>query len=371
MKVLFLNWRDIKNPQAGGAEVVTHELAKALVERGDQVDFFAASFPGAPARQKIDGINIYRGGNRYNIPWHAYRFYRRSKSYDLVIDECNTNQFFTPFYISRDHRLFLIHQLTRRIWFYQLPFPLSLIGYLFEPLFIWFHRHSLTVTISQSTKNDLIRFGLSPQRIFIIPMGLDTKPLEKLPPLDTKSDFLHLIYVGRLVRYKRVHEAIKAVALLKKIDPRVRLDIVGSAQQGYIDYLHQLVDDLGVSAQVKFWGRIPKEQRNDFMTKAHFILVTSVLEGWGLIVTEANAFGTPACVYDVGGLRDSVKNNETGLVVEDNNARKLAQAIWSTWKNLEKYQRLRQAGWKWSRTLTFDKMKQSFLNIIDRNFNFK
>lgn len=368
MRILFLNWRDIKNPQAGGAEVVTHELAKALAERGDRVDFFAASFPGAPGHEKIDGIDIYRGGSRYTVPGHAYRFYKNNKPFDLVIDECNTNQFFTSLYVSRKQRLFLIHQLTRQIWFYQLFFPLSLIGYFLEPLFIWLHRRSLTVTISQSTKNDLIRFGLSPQRIFIIPMGLDTAPATELPALSEKSNFLHLIYVGRLVKYKRVHEAIQATAFLKKYDPRVRLDIIGSAQRGYIDYLHQLVKDLGVSEQVHFLGRIPKDQRNRYMTRASFIIVTSVLEGWGLIVTEANAFGTPACVYDVGGLKDSVKNDRTGLVVENRNARQLAQTIWTTWKNEEKYQRLRQAGWEWSRTLTFENMRQAFLKIIDRHY---
>ncbi len=368
MRILFLNWRDIKNPQAGGAEVVTHELAKALAERGDRVDFFAASFPGAPGHEKIDGIDIYRGGSRYTVPGHAYRFYKNNKPFDLVIDQCNTNQFFTFFYVPKKQRLFFIHQLTRQIWFYQLAFPLNLIGYLFEPIFIFLHRKSLTITVSRSTKQGLIDMGLNPKNVFIIPEGLDSQPLNDLPPLSDKNPNLSLIYVGRLVRYKRVHEAIKVMALLKSRYPKIHLDIVGNGEKKYLAELKKLVSNLGLQENIKFLGRVSREQRNGLMARAWFILVTSVLEGWGLIVTEANAFGTPAGVYNVGGLRDSVIKDQTGLIVENKRPDLLAEAIWSTWQSHEKYSRLRQAGWEWSRTLTFENMRQAFLKIIDRHY---
>ena len=368
MKVLFLNWRDIKNPQAGVAEVVTHELAKALVERGDQVDFFAASFPGALDHERIDGISVFRGGGRYLVPWHAYKFYQRSKPYDLVIDECNTNQFFTFLYIPRRKRLFFIHQLTRLIWFYQLVFPLSLIGYLLEPILIFSHRKSLAVTVSKSTMSGLIKFGMKKENIHIIPEGLDSKPLEYLPPLSQKKGTLSLVYVGRLVKYKRVHEAIRAVEVLKKKYPQIKLDIIGNGQAGYVDYLKNLVSEFHLEKNVNFLGRLSRERRNTLMSQAWCILVTSVLEGWGLIVTEANAVGTPACVYDVGGLRDSVKHNQTGLVVPDQRPELLASAVWSLWRNPGKYQQLRQSAWQWSKVMTFAKMRQAFLHIIDKNY---
>ena len=47
MRVLFLSWRDPRNPRAGGAELYTHEVARRLVARGDSVEWFVASFPGA------------------------------------------------------------------------------------------------------------------------------------------------------------------------------------------------------------------------------------------------------------------------------------------------------------------------------------
>jgi glycosyltransferase involved in cell wall biosynthesis len=366
MKVLFLNWRDIKNPQAGGAELVTHELAKALRKKGDDVVFFAADFPGAKKQEIIDGIKVYRGGSKFTVPWYAYRFYKRNQPFDLVIDECNTNQFFTWFYVPRNKRIFLIHQPTRSIWFYQLIFPLSLIGYLLEPLFLWFHRRSKTVTISNSTKDYLKKYGF--KEISIIPMGLDFEPLGDLPDIrKSKSTDLNLIYVGRLVQYKRVHDIIKSLEYVCKKFPKAKLDIIGNGHKEYTNHLHKLTERLGLQNNINFRGRVSLQKRNQLMSRAHIILVTSVLEGWGLIVSEANALGTPACVYNVGGLRDSVQNRQTGLVTKENSPQDLAESVIAMYKDKSFYARMRHNAWKFSQTLTFDQMNKDFIRIISNS----
>ncbi|MCZ7398011.1 MAG: hypothetical protein O8C59_05870 [Candidatus Methanoperedens sp.] len=50
MNILIYNWRDIKNPDAWGAEVFTHEIAKEVVEKGNEVTLFASAFEGAGGR---------------------------------------------------------------------------------------------------------------------------------------------------------------------------------------------------------------------------------------------------------------------------------------------------------------------------------
>src|SRR5204863_3055881 len=59
-------------------------------------------------------------------------------------------------------------------------------------------------------------------------------------------------------------------------------------------------------AGVEFVGRVSQDRKYELMARAHAIVATSVREGWGLIVSEAAALGTPAITYDVAGLRDSV-----------------------------------------------------------------
>src|SRR5437879_8219840 len=89
------------------------------------------------------------------------------------------------------------------------------------------------------------------------------------------------------------------------------------------------------------------------MTEAHVLLMTSVREGWGLVVTEANARGTPAVVYDVPGLRDSVRNEQTGLVVPPR-PKSLSDAMVRVTSDPGLYDRLAAEGQRWSVTFSFD-----------------
>jgi glycosyltransferase involved in cell wall biosynthesis len=89
------------------------------------------------------------------------------------------------------------------------------------------------------------------------------------------------------------------------------LTVVGSGEvQGD---LKQLVNELGLEAQVVFTGSLAEPEKNAQLMQAHVLLHTSVREGWGLNVIEANALGTPAVVYPVAGLVDSTVHGETGL----------------------------------------------------------
>src|SRR3990167_1095837 len=137
MKILLLNWRDIKNPKAGGAELVTHKILEYLVQQGHQTTLFTASFPGALDYEVINGVFVERAGNRWTVHLHAFlRYWSKYKGkFDLVIDEINTIPFFTPLYI-KEKKLCYINQLAREVWFYESKFPLSWIGYFLEPIYL-------------------------------------------------------------------------------------------------------------------------------------------------------------------------------------------------------------------------------------------
>src|SRR5207253_5343417 len=89
------------------------------------------------------------------------------------------------------------------------------------------------------------------------------------------------------------------------------------------------------------------------MAEAHVLLMTSVREGWGLVVTEANACGTPAIVYDVPGLRDAVKNESTGLVVSPR-PKSLCEAMIRLTREPELYWRLVREARIWGSSFSFD-----------------
>jgi glycosyltransferase involved in cell wall biosynthesis len=78
-------------------------------------------------------------------------------------------------------------------------------------------------------------------------------------------------------------------------------------------------DELRMSAPegVQFLGRISESEKIERIARAHVLILTSVREGWGLVVTEAAAVGTPVIAYDVAGLRDSVQASNGVLSAPD------------------------------------------------------
>src|SRR5215210_9011228 len=97
MRILWFNWRDIRNPEAGGAEVFTHEVMKRLVKRGYEMTLFTSRFKACQVNENIDGIDIIREGNKYTVYKEAKNYLKTYEHhYDLILDEINTRPFLTP-----------------------------------------------------------------------------------------------------------------------------------------------------------------------------------------------------------------------------------------------------------------------------------
>jgi len=181
MNILWFNWRDIKNPEAGGAEIYTHEIAKRLAEKGYSITLFTAKFRGCKKEETIDGVRVIRDGGKYTVYQKAKEFYRKDGSkFDIVVDEINTRPFLTPKFVDNDKIVALIHQLAREFWFYETPLPINLIGYyILEKRWLKNYVNIPTITVSNSTKEDLENLGF--KKIFIVHNGLNVKPVDKIP----------------------------------------------------------------------------------------------------------------------------------------------------------------------------------------------
>ncbi len=365
-RILILNWRDIAHPQAGGAEKVTHEIARRWVQWGHSVTQFSASFPHARPQDVIDGVRVVRRGHQQTVHWKAYRYYRdRPRGcYDVVVDEVNTVPFFAPLY-AREPVIMFSHQLAHEIWRYEAPFPLSAVGYLAEPLYLQAYRRTPIMTVSQSTKDGLRRLGL-PGPYRIIPEAVDTKAPPSLPALETKEPQLTLAFVGRVVPSKRVDHIITALQLVHRAGIYdARLWIMGTCDEPYRREIDRHIADAGLGAYVTMFGRVDEATKERLLARAHLLVMTSVREGWGLAVTEANTLGTPAVVYNVPGLRDSTRHGETGLVCTHNTPAALAQAILALQHNAALYGRLRERAWTAARRLTWDETATAAWNAVE------
>ena len=357
MKILIFNWRDTKNPQAGGAEVFTHEIAKRCVSASNEVTLFTSEFPGCMKEEVIDGVRVLRAGSKYSVYWKARVYYKKcfKGKFDFTVDEINTRPFLTPKFVDgREKKIALIHQLAREFWFYETPFPISCIGYyLLEPRWLRNYIKVPTITVSDSTKRDLLDLGF--EKIFIVPDAINYRPLDKLPEKEKEPT---LLFVGRFKKVKLPNHAIEAFKIAKTEIPNLRLWMVGDG------YLRPRLERK-TSNGVEFFGHVPEKRKQELMRRAHILVVPAVREGWGIVVIEANAMGTPAIGYDVPGLRDSIKNGKTGFLLRQQNSEGLADAVIKILKNNELRKTLGKGALEWSRKFSWDRSAKEFLKIIE------
>lgn len=355
MRILWFNWRDIKNPEAGGAEVFTHEVSKRLIDKGHNITLFTSQFPNSLKAEEIDDVKIIRNGGKYRVYYKARDHYNDYKNnYDIVIDEINTRPFLTPKFVKEKRIFALFHQLAADFWFYETRFPINYIGYYYlEKKWLSYYRNITTLTVSNSSRADLLALGF--KKVFMVPQGLSANPLSELKQ---KEPDPVIVYLGRLKKAKLPHHAIHAFSMIKSEIPNAKMWVIGDG------YMRMKLERDSGNNDVTFFGAIRDDLKYNLLSKAHLVLVPSIREGWGLVVTESNAMGTPVIAYNVPGLRDSVKDGNTGLLVKENSPRGLADSAIHLLKNKCLMNKFSLRALEFSRQFSWDKTAEVFNEII-------
>jgi len=298
-----MNRRDIRNPQGGGAEVYTHEVAKGLAAGGYDVTVFATRFKGSAESETIDGVRYVRGGNEFTVHFKGFLYaLRRKRELDLIIDEYNGLGFF-GFLLPRS--MILIHQLYREFWFRGLG-AAGVIPYIIEPLLLRLYRKMPAVTVSESTRQDLKHLGFRDVRIVMNALSNDT--LDAVPAKEEKPT---LMFLGRFAPTKNPAGALEIFRMVRQELPEARLWMVGSGPQE-----DELREKAGVDDGITFHGWVDEGRKFVLLSRAHLVLAPGVREGFGINVIEAASQGTPTVGYDVHGLRDSILDGDTGLLAD-------------------------------------------------------
>lgn len=340
---------------------MTWEILKAAVSSGHQVTLFTSRYVlNIPDHETIDGVEVYRAGGRFGVYfWAVYYYFKLFRGkFDVVIDQVNTVPFFTPLYVA-GKKVAFFPQLARELWFYETRFPISILGYLLEPVFLFFYSNTQTITISLSSRKDLNKYGI--RKVVVVPVVGEIKPLAELHEPMAE---LNVGFVGRLVTGKRALDALEAFAIIKRKVEGAKLFLVGRGTKQYLQLVEDRIHTLELTSCVTILPNASDEDRNLVVGNLYVLLVTSVKEGWGLVVTEANSFGVPAVVYDVDGLRDSVKNGVTGLVCQENTPDELAKKVLNLYQDRELYSCLRHNAWNDSKNFTLNKTVGQFISAV-------
>jgi glycosyltransferase involved in cell wall biosynthesis len=364
MRILIINWQDITNPLAGGAEVHLHNIFSRIARRGHDVTLLCSSYPGAQPEQMLDGMRIFRRGGRQLFNFHvpvAYCARLRREQYDVVIDDMNKIPFFTLLFV-REPLVGIVHHLFGTSIFAETNPLAGAYVYLMERLALACYKRSRTpfFVVSPSTEEEMRARGFAADNLIVVHNCVDHE-VHHPDPLRRSATPL-IGYFGRLKKYKGVDQFISAVASVIKTHPDLRAVIVGDGDDR--PRLERLTERLGLGNTLTFTGYVSEQRKVELLQTMWFGVTTSSKEGWGLTVLESNACGTPVIASNVPGLRDAVRDGVTGLLYKHGDVEDLSGKIRALLDDGEQRKRLIAAAIAWAGEFNWDDAASKTLDVL-------
>jgi len=314
VRILLVNWNDRENPHAGGAEVHLHQIFGRLAGSGADIDLLTSGWPGAPSVHELDGMRVRRVGSRYSFALAARPMVRAllaERRHDVVVEDINKVPLYLPGLTDLPFCALVPH-LFGTTAFQEVSWPLAAVVWASERPLARAYRRAAFHVISESTRDDLVRRGVSAKRIAVIYPGVDATWFCPDPAI-ARTARPTFLYLGRLKRYKGVDIALRAVAAARAGGCDVALQVAGQGDDRA--RLEQEARAAGLGEAVRFLGFVSEQEKRRLLREAWAVILPSPKEGWGITNVEAAACGTPALASDSPGLRESVRHAETGFLV--------------------------------------------------------
>ncbi len=352
MRILFVAWRDLENELAGGSEVLIDHLASGLTQRGHDVALLCANPIGEPRAYRVQP----NGGTIDQYLRAPLSYLRHFRDSDLVIDVANGLSFYSPLW-RRGPSLCFVNHIHTHQWNQWFPAPVAAAGRLLERRAMpAAYRHRLFVAVSPSTADGLVELGVDRDRIRIIINGTS---MPERPGVEADEPLF--VGLGRLVPHKRFEIAVQ---VFNELRPEIggRLVIAGKGPE-----LERLRAMAGPGVELP--GKVSEARKEELLGSAWLMVHPASHEGWGLVITEAAAYGTPSLAFRVPGLRDSIVDGMSGLLVDD------LDSLRATWRRIATDEDLRHqlragarrraAACTWDRTI--DRFEEICEEAVERH----
>lgn len=285
----------------------------------------------APRQATIAGIRVSRFAGPLGPHVAAANVLRGPHPPDVVVDDLAHAVPWASQRISTVPTVVFFRHLHARTLSGQVVWPLAAILKLVERNYGRIYPATTFVTESNQSITDLEHIGVPRTRCVKIPPGVDATRFRPGTPSDPPS----VLYFGGLRHYKRPEDAVRAFARTREVAPKAVLTIVGDGP--CLPHVTTEVQELDLASQTRILGRVSVAQLESLLASASVNVHCSLAEGWCLSAMEAAACGVPTVAYDAPGIRESVINNVTGLLVESGSIPALAEAIARVLQEREKW----------------------------------
>jgi glycosyltransferase involved in cell wall biosynthesis len=360
----------------GGADKRLWELARKLAENGEhEVHIYGMKWWQGPDTIVTDNVHLHgvcKVRELYNE--HGVRSITEALVYSLKVlppllkadyDVIDCNQFpYLPCFsgkiasvIKRKPLVITWLEVWDAYWSEYLGTISGSVGRIIERLTM--RLPDGIVAISQKTRGDLIKCKVRPERIDVIPVGIDLERIIKIAPAPRATD---VMFAGRLIHEKRVDLLLNAVAIAKTEVPMISCTIVGDGPER--GALEDLAAKLGLEKNVIFTGFVDQDGLTAYMKSSKVFVLPSEREGFGLVIVEANACRLPviSIKHEMSAVRELVQDGFNGFLIGEISPREIAEAILKIIRDDALRERLAENGFAMSKRYAWSDISK---NIID------
>jgi glycosyltransferase involved in cell wall biosynthesis len=367
------------HPAAGGAEKHLHRIFSKIVEMGHEVVLFTTMFPGAKERDVVDGIQVVRKGGDLTFQLTVAANLKkldREFNFDVVVEDLNKLPVFAHWFV-RKPLLVQMHHLWRKSIYSEAFFPIAFGVWFFERIIPFFYRTQPFVVVSPSTKKELAEIGVDESRISVIYNGsemppaaaqfdkcTDSRESNENADADESAQAPYFIWLSRVHRYKGIWTALEAFEIFSKSHPEVKLFVVGDGP--LLKKLPAWLKTHGLEGKVELTGFVSASRKYELLSSSLALLQTSYKEGWGLTVMEAAQLCKTTIASDVPGLRDSVRDGETGILFPSGNAAACASAMEKVYGDAELRASLGRNAKRYAESFSWERSARETLELLER-----
>lgn len=362
------------HPLAGGAEKFLYEILKRL--KNHQIFYLTVRFPQSLPLENKENITFRRIGFpfSYNIltlnfvlPFIFKKYVKQIRP-DLIIENIGSIPFFVPLldFKNQYKKIIILHQFNRHFLITNKRYLFGFLSWLLEKIFLIFYKKEVIITVSNWLQEELRSNKF--QKIYRLKCGINQKyfALHKNYSLQPT-----VLYLNRIEYRKGLDLLLQTYPLVKEKIPNVRYQIGGRFFSfGNKLFIKKIKKYLNLFPEIEFFDYVSEKRKMKLLSSCWLFINPARLEGYGISNVEANATGTFVIANNVLGLKESVKNNEAGILVNFENPYEAAKTI-IEWLNVTKLKKQEEKCRHWAKYHNWEKTFQNFVKIIKNEFKFK